>query len=245
MAKKNRERTDNIVDCACVIHGKGYDWMYVERLYNSLCRTLQHEVRFHVYTEHDRSVPPHMIKHCVDDLGISGPKKSWWYKIQLFNSEHHSGNLLYFDLDTVIARDITWIVENDPKYLWTIRDFRYLQRQNLEAMNSSVMWFNVPTFSYIYNTFVQSNLQDIMRRFPGDQDYIYHTLNVKQRRFLPDEQFQSYRWQVMDGGFDFKTRRHHSPGAGSAISPTASVVVFHGSPKPHEVRDPIIQDLWK
>ena len=65
MAKKLTKH----VDCACVIHGKAYDWRYVERLYNMLSRNLDREVRMHVYTEHDRSVPPHMVKHILDDWG--------------------------------------------------------------------------------------------------------------------------------------------------------------------------------
>jgi len=69
MSKKNPGR----IDCACVIHGSGYDWSYVERLYNMLCRNLHAEVRLHVYTEHDRSVPPHMVKHILTDWGIAGP----------------------------------------------------------------------------------------------------------------------------------------------------------------------------
>ena len=90
MSKKNPGR----IDCACVIHGSGYDWQYVERLYNMLCRNLLKEVRLHVYTEHDRSVPPHMVKHILEDWGISGPKRSWWYKMQLFNPTHFAGNML-------------------------------------------------------------------------------------------------------------------------------------------------------
>jgi len=51
-----------------------------------------------------------MIKHVLTEWpGVAGPKRSWWYKMQLFNNEHHQGDLLYFDLDTVIVRDISWI----------------------------------------------------------------------------------------------------------------------------------------
>jgi len=70
MSKKNQTRTDQMIDCACVIHGTGYDWIYVERLYNMLNRHLSGGCRMHVYTEHDRSVPPHMIKHCLEDWPV-------------------------------------------------------------------------------------------------------------------------------------------------------------------------------
>lgn len=245
MAKKNKQRTDGIIDCACVIHGNGYDWQYVENLYNMLTRTIPAGIRFHVYTEHDRSVPPHMIKHVLDDWGVSGPKKSWWYKMQLFNSAHFSGDLLYLDLDVVIVRDLTCLIQQPTDYFWTIRDFRYLQNQRTSTINSSLMWFNVEKFSWIWDKFLLNNVTDTMRQFPGDQDYLNHVLYINQRRFFDDRYFESYRWQCHDGGYDFHKRKHRTPGTGMRVAPDTAVVVFHGKPKPHEVSDPIVRDFWK
>jgi len=245
MAKKNQSRTDGIIDCACVIHGTGYDWQYVEKLYSMLTRMIPGGIRFHVYTEHDRSVPPHMIKHILDDWGVSGPKKSWWYKIQLFNPEHFSGDLLYFDLDVVIVRDLAWLIEQDTDYFWTIRDFKYLQNRHTNTINSSVMWFNVEKFSWIWNKFLLTNILDTIKQFPGDQDYLNHVLDVNQRRFFEDRYFESYRWQCQAGGYDFQKRAHRRPTAGMSVGPDTAVVVFHGKPKPHEVSDPVIKDFWK
>ena len=87
------------IHCACLIHGDGYSWDYVDRLYNMVTRNLSRAVDFHVYTESHRDVPDHMIKHSLIEWpGVSGPKKSWWYKLQLFNAENFSGQILYFDL---------------------------------------------------------------------------------------------------------------------------------------------------
>ena len=233
------------IDCACVIHGSGYDWQYVERLYNMLCRHLTTPVRMHVYTEHDRSVPPHMVKHILTDWGISGPKRSWWYKMQLFNPEHFSGNLLYFDLDVVIANQLNWISDLDTNYLWTIRDFRYLQRRDTVTMNSSMMYWNVTKFSWIWDKFSQADFKATIKSYPGDQDYLGAVLDVNQRRFVEDFRFESFRWQCLDGGFDFARRKHYKPGTGVNIQSDTSVVVFHGHPKPHESKDPVIQQLWQ
>jgi len=241
MSKKNPGR----IDCACVIHGSGYDWPYVERLYNMLCRNLSAEVRMHVYTEHDRSVPPHMIKHILTDWGISGPKQSWWYKMQLFNPEHFAGDLLYFDLDVVIARTLDWVPTHSTDYLWTIRDFRYLQRQDTVTMNSSMMWFNVDRFAWIWNRFNEQDLKSTIKGYPGDQDYLGAVLGVNQRRFFEDFYFESFRWQCLDGGYDFAKRKHLKPGTGVKIQPSTSVVVFHGNPKPAQVHDPLVQQLWQ
>ena len=240
MAKKNPGR----IDCACVIHGSFYGWQYVERLYNMLCRNLNKEVVMHVYTEHDRSVPPHMVKHILEDWGFAGPKRSWWYKMQLFNTEFHQGPLLYFDLDCVIARDISWIQDCDPKRFWAIRDFKQLQNANTQTLNSSVMWWDTREFADVWKNFSQSNITDTIKKYPGDQDYLTQTISYNRRRFFDDYHFESYRWQVLDGGYDFVRRRHYRPGSGAQIADRTSVIVFHGSPKPHQVTDPMLQSLW-
>jgi len=246
MAKKNRARTDQVTDVACVIHGTGYDWTYVERLHAMVTRQLPNGVRFHVYTEHDRSVPPHMIKHCLREWpGLSGPKKSWWYKLQLFDQQHHRGDLLYLDLDVVVLRDLSWVRVLDTNYVWAIRDFRHLQRINSGGMNSSMMWFNTERFGWIWEHIRDKDIMEVTRKYRGgDQEYIYTQLSVNQRRFFDDRFFQSYRWQVQDGGYDFARRVHRQPNSGSNIAPDTAVIVFHGSPKPHEVQDPEIQRLW-
>ena len=241
MSKKNPGR----IDCACVIHGSGYDWQYVERLYNMICRNINAEVLMHVYTEHDRSVPPHMVKHILEDWGISGPKRSWWYKMQLFNPAHFGGNMLYFDLDVVIANQLNWVCELSTDYLWTIRDFRYLQRRDVVTMNSSMLWFNVDRFAWIWDKFSQVDLKATIKSYPGDQDYLGAVLDVNQRRFADDFRFESFRWQCLDGGYDFARRKHLKPGTGVKIQPDTSVVVFHGNPKPAQVHDPVIQQLWQ
>jgi len=246
MAKKNRVIPGAVTNCACVIHSTGYDWRYVENLYSMLTRALPGGIRFHVYTEHDRSVPPHMIKHILTEWpGIAGPKKSWWYKMQMFNPEHHSGNLLYLDLDTVVVRDLSWISALDTRYFWAIRDFRYLQNPHHTGFNSSVMWWNVSHFSWIWEQFSKSDITQLIKTNPGDQDYITKVIDINQRRFFKDQMFESFRWQCLDGGYNFQRRQHNSPGSGVKIAPDTSVVIFHGAPKPHQISDTTITQLWR
>jgi hypothetical protein len=245
MAKQNSTSTEPI-DCACVIHGTGYDWVYVDRLYNMLQRNIPQGIRMHVYTEANRPVPSHMIRHnLIDWPGISGPRKSWWYKLQLFDPRHHSGNMLYFDLDTVIVQDLTWIISHDSSYLWGIQDFKYLQNPHRQLLNSSVMWWNVSKFADVWHNFVSQDVATTIRRYAGDQDYIHAVLGNNRIRYFERTQIQSYRWQCLDGGYDFYRRCHRIPNAGVVILPNTSVLVFHGHPKPHEVTDTVIQQLWQ
>ena len=243
MAKKNR--IGAVIDCACVIHSTLYSWTYVERLTNMIQRHMPKEIRMHVYTEHDRSVPPQYVKHCLEDWkGIGGPKRSWWYKMQLFNAKFHQGPLLYFDLDCVIRKDLSWVLDSSPELFWAIRDFKYLQNSSVQTLNSSVMWWDTRDFADIWDNFTKLDINETVRKFPGDQDYLTQCIPFNRRRFFEDRHFQSYRWQVMDGGYDFARRRHKQPGSGAKIADDTSVIVFHGKPKPDQVKDPLIQQEW-
>ena len=235
----------NQIDCACVIHGTAYDWTYVEKLYNMLSRHIPQGIKMHVYTEHDRSVPPHMIKHCLEDWpGITGPKKSWWYKMQLFNTEHYQGDLLYLDLDVVVMSDISWMFALSTEKFWSIRDFRYLQNENQGSMNSSVMWWDTQRFHYVWDEFCKTEKRHWFLKYPGDQDFISDTVNIQNRRFFDQQRIKSWRWQCLDGGYDFSKKQWKIPGAGTAIDHETSILVFHGNPKPNEVTDPVIQHYW-
>lgn len=233
------------MDCACLIHSTGYDWTYVERLYRMLKSNTNREVRLHVYTEGDRPVPLHMIKHPLTEwAGVGGPKKSWWYKMQLFNSEHHQGPLLYFDLDVVITRSIDWIWNQDLRYFWTLHDFRYLWRPHWKGMNSSVMFWDTRQWSTIWQQFQSVDMKSLFRRHQGDQDYLNTVIPVEDLKFLDKEKVKSWRWQIKDGGIDPKSKRYLRPDAGSVLDPRTSVMIFHGNPKPHQIHDPVVTRYW-
>jgi len=234
------------VNCACVIHGDTYSWQYVDVLYSMLSRNLSREIRMHVYTERDRVVPPHMIKHVLTEWpGIRGSKKSWWYKMQLFNPEHYSGQLLYLDLDTVIVNNLDWITSLGSAHFWTIRDFKTLWRPQFQGINSSVMYWHTEKFAKIWYDFAEQDIPRLCAKYHGDQDYLSVTLKPRQRRFFPEKQAVSWRWQALDGGLDPRTRRHLIPGAGTKIDPETSLLIFHGQPKPDQVTDPIIKNHWR
>ena len=105
--------------CACVIHGTVYGWHYVDRLYNMLSRNSSEPISLHVYTEANRPVPSHMVKHVLTPMPV---RKGWWYKMQIFDPAHFQGNLLYFDLDTVIAGNLDWIQDCDPANFWCVKE---------------------------------------------------------------------------------------------------------------------------
>ena len=233
------------IDCACVIHGTAYSWTYVERLYNMLSRNITPGIRLHVYTESDRPVPETMIKHELITWPITSPKKSWWYKMQLFNPDHHAGPLLYFDLDTVIVGNIDWIWQQPTTYFWAIRDFKYLWSPNHAGINSSVMWWNTQHYQNLWNTFIQQDLATTMQQYHGDQDYISAAIPENQRRFFDITRVQSWRWQCLDGGYNFAQKKHLLPNTGTTLLHPTSIMVFHGNPKPDKIADPVVIQHWQ
>ena len=234
------------IDCACVIHGDVYDWEYVEKLHSMLQRNLTPRVRLHVYTEESRTVPEPYIKHALENWWyVKGPKRSWWYKMQMFNTEYHAGPLLYFDLDVVITGDIDWIWQKPLNYFWTLRDFKHLWRPTYYGSNSSVMWWDTTKFSKIWNNFKKENLTYLIKKYRGDQDYISDSISLAQRKFLDADRIKSWRWQAVDGGFDFSQRRYLEPGTGTKITESLSVLVFHGHPKPKDLQDQSVKQHWQ
>ena len=251
MAKKIKRLTgvSDTIDCACLIHDTLYDWSYVDKLYNSLCRNLTPTVRMHVYTESTRHVPEPYIRHNLEEWeGVRGPKRSWWYKIQLFNPIHmlpDQGQMLYFDLDTVIVGNIDWLWNVNRDRFWAARDFQYLMKSSRWKINSSVMWFDPLKYSYVFKEFdIKQIVNNARCPWHGDQDYIFSKVKTDVNYYNTDR-ILSYRWQVKEGGFDFRYRKPINPGAESTIPGTASVLIFHGNPKPHEVTDRLILSHWR
>jgi hypothetical protein len=232
------------IDCACLIHGDLYEWKYVDILYAMLTRNLSIPIRLHVYTEYDRQVPEPYIKHSLIDWGISGPKKSWWYKMQMFNTDIFSGPLLYFDLDVVIVDNIDWIWQYPLTNFWTIRDFKRLWQPTFYGINSSIMWWDNTKTVDVWKKFTKFPIESTISTYRGDQDFITKYIVPPYLRFFDTDLVKSWRWECLDGGYDFHTRKHNAIGCGTDIG-NASIMILHGNPKPHETSDLVIVEKWK
>jgi hypothetical protein len=233
-----------VVDCACVIHSDGYSWDYVDRLYSMVSRNFSRPVRFHVYTEADRVVPDHMIKHeLVEWSGVAGPRQSWWYKMQLFNDRLFSGQLLYFDLDVMITGSLDWIQQLPVRNFYAIHDFRRLWKPTSRTINSSVMYFDTAEYSYVWDKFQQRSLGSIINSYKGDQDFITEAVESRNLRYFDLNRIVSWRWQIVNDGFRQRKPSNSKP-AVLKVPDSASVVVFHGNPKPHEVDNAIVEKYW-
>jgi hypothetical protein len=125
-----------------------------------------------------------------------------------------------------------------------VQDFKYLFRPSKVSMNSSMMWFDPVRFAHVYQHFDPGTIASKRTQWHGDQDYIHEVLGPGKQNYFEKIHVQSWRWQLKDGGFDFKTRKYRAPGIGTTIPDTTSVMIFHGNPKPHEIQDPVIRQYW-
>jgi hypothetical protein len=157
--------------------------------------------------------------------------KGWWSKIEQFEGKHFSSPtpVIYFDLDTITKADITPIVlridqilRNDPTAFLTLED--WLEPNH---MNSTIMAYWSNGYQEIFQMF--SRHPDFhmgqFKKWPamwGDQGFVEWVLKEKYQRTYTSLQSLFPRAFVSYKKHDVRERQE------------ASVICFHGSPKPHE-----------
>jgi hypothetical protein len=107
------------------------------------------------------------------------------------------------------------------------------------------MWWDTRTFDYVWKDFEQHTLEKLMKKYRGDQDYIADAVSSDHQRFLDSDRIKSWRWECINGGYNFKRQAHQNTDQETTISNTTSVLVFHGQPKPNNVQDPLIDLHWR
>jgi len=198
---------------ACVYRpGGGFSNDYVLRLRTSVAKFC--------------SIPHRFV--CLTNQKIEGietiPFKNnwmgWWSKLELFRPGLFEGKVAYFDLDTMFASDMTDMLE--PHY-----DFACgtnWKGPGTHIHSGIMFWDSAIDFSMIPNSFTPAMIPEYEKGWEcwGDQGHIQRFLPVKfeslNERF-PDR-IVSYKWHVRRPG---------------RVPEGASVVCFHGKPRPHEV----------
>ena len=226
----------------CVKWGNKYISQYVNVLYNMVKRNTTVPFEFHCITEDTKGLDPHIktIK-LPNDPWI----KTWWSKLWMFGSHFPlQGNILYFDLDVIVFRNIDELFNYNPDKFMIIRDFNRCRIKDWKLCNSSVMRWNTGTINYLWDDFV-SKPNKVMRDNHGDQDWITKRAD-KDTNHWPDDWIRSYKWEMI-GYKDTKARRgpklifDRPP----KIIEANKVAVFHGEPKPFNCGDEWVEANWK
>jgi len=226
----------------CVRFGNRYGREYVERLRNMVSRNLTIPYEFVCLTDD---------KHPIEGVrSIYQPNanyaKGWWHKVHMFDpSLPLSGRILYFDLDIVIHDNIDKLAVLHPHQFLGILDFNRKFYESWKYLNSSVMAWNHGVETDIWDQF-KSNQKSAMT-LQGDQDWIWK-LAKDRIKFWPKDWIQSYKWEirgreqltVINGKRQFREVDHTVE-----VDPNCCVTVFHGEPKPQDVKDKFVVDNWR
>ena len=196
---------------ACVWTGSKYPVQYVEHLRDNLPGELI------CYTDRDY-VPDGVRAVDVRLLGLSG----WWAKMALFNPRYRPADrVIYFDLDTVIAGDITPLVNLDV-------DFGVCANFTRRA--------GVKTWPCNYGSCVMS-----FRRGWGRE--VWRAFTRDQSGWMQRAGTYGDQWVVEKLKPDAVLLQDVLPDA-TGGNPGASVIIFAGNHKPDNCRVEWIRELW-
>lgn len=225
----------------CLKHGTKYSSEYVNRLFNMCKRHITVPFNFACITENSSGIDPSIKIIPVPQIAVTG----WWYKPWVFSDEIPiDGTILFLDLDIVIINNIDMIWSYHPEKFCIIRDFNRSTIKEWNKFNSSIFKFQKGNFSFVWNNFIKDT--SITRRLHGDQDWIFNQVK-RNFSFWPDEWMQSYKWEIRNRQDIIKVgiKRQFKDIVNPKIDPRTKILVFHGDPKPDEVKDPIVVDNWR
>jgi hypothetical protein len=232
-----------LLNVICLKHGNKYGADYVNKLYNMIQRHLTVPHRFVCFTDNSNGINLPIEIHM---LPLNNVISGWWWKPYVFKSGHFpEGDInLFIDLDMVIIKNIDDIVNYLPGEFVGLRDVSRALNRGYDKLGSALMRWISGTYTDIW-TGIEIN-SDQIKRFPGDQDWIWyqHKRTVK---FFPDPWIISYKWEARDRSelvrqnnrWVFPTVRNVK------LNPDTRILAFHGTPDPHEVMDPVIVDNWR
>lgn len=140
----------------------------------------------------------------------------WWAKLELFALREP---LIYFDLDVVVTGSLAPLVDWDG--------FGIIKDWWLPGFNSSVMKLTGAE-GHVWDNFTSDVDANMRRCYMGDQQWIGE--QVPDARTFPKAWFPSYK---------------ATPGCQDAVPADAMACIFHGLPKPCQIAEGWVPELWR
>ena len=204
---------------ACVLRSGGdFDPSWVDALERSCFERIKEPHRFCCLTDYDIPASDIREKHWIDWLPLKHGWPGWWSKIELFRPGLFLADnpVLYFDLDTIIARDIGHFAGTIDCDLVLLRDFYRLDT----GWGTGLMGWTGGQLEQIYKTF-KADAKTFIAKYRSDQDFIKMLVPPSWIRF----------WQDEYPGHVVSYKIHCDRG----LPGNAHVICFHGKPRPTEV----------
>lgn len=231
--------------------GRGKE--YVEILFDKVRRNISDKeaFKFICFTDDHQEYPEGIVKR-----PLLPHLKGWWHKLYLFKSGvfEEGERVVFFDLDTVIVGGLDDIIHYDGAFA-TLRDF-----YRPDGLGPAVMmWTPTKGTEYIWTHFnAQWNLgirEDYIGYLGGRGDQaILEDVRRLTTQYALDTKGTFYERQWRDNPLqkiDFlqdilpNQFKSYKADARYAIPKGTRVVCFHGLPRPHEVKDGWVPDIWK
>lgn len=213
-----------MITVACVLRSGGfYTPEWVRKLKDGVNQNLKIQHNFVCLTD----VPVDGV-YCVP---LQHEWPGWWSKIELFRPRLFHRPILYMDLDSIVVGDLNYLIRGSG--FWMVEDYLFGPGRH----NSSVMAFQPGIGDVIFHHF-KSNAEYFMdlydnqrpRGLLGDQGFIQDTL--QSRSSVPISNFPN--------GLAVSYKKD----ARESIPSGASVVQFHGRPKPDTCHG-WVQPIWE
>jgi hypothetical protein len=206
------------VNIVCVYHpGNGLTDEYVYRLQAGVEQYMQAPYRFVCLTT--RTLDG------VECVPLQRGNKGWWNKLEIFRKGLFAGLTVYLDLDSIVIDDVTDMFTY-PHEFTTGANWRGSSKAlNKGVLNSGFMLWNADRDLSHLDIKVDSEIDEEYSHSPfkwGDQAYIQDHLGfdfVGVETLFPNR-YVSYKIHVRRQGI---------------VPPSASIVAFHGRPRPHEI----------
>lgn len=212
------------MNIVCVLKtGGDFTSDYVVKLRSACGRHIKEKFRFICLTDDITAKNlPRVISTCLKH-GYSG----WWSKFEIFRLK---GPTLYFDLDTVIIKNIDDMVyqvkELSPNEILGMSKFNPLRWSKEGRFTSGIIGWN-GDFRFMFSEF--DYIYALNCRYHGDADAMLELLNKHNAIIKYD----------MRGIYSYK--RHCK----IEIPEDAKVICFHGSPRPHQATSiPLVRENW-
>lgn len=205
---------------ACVDAGNylGRGVAYVTELYRAVCAQMNVPFSFHCFTDRIEADYPAGVVRRALPVGVSG----WYNKLYLFADGVFSDyqRVIFFDLDTIIVGPLDEIAAYKGEFAM-LRDLTMPSRKA-----SGVMAWRGGVHSSIWSEWVA----DGKPKMPmGDQEYIEQHMVGERVDCLQD---------IVKGIYSYKVS------CKKALPKDATIVCFHGKPRPHEVKHDWIKSTY-
>lgn len=235
------------VQLACVCTGTKYSDDYVVRLYNGAKRHLKPHFHFNLFT--DRALG---CLSSIENLWVhNATEQGYWNKILLFkpNQFPRGDTILYLDLDVLVTGSLNALL-NFYRGGFAIMEDSICPPH----YNSSVMMWRAgdPTVERIYTRWIAEGkpTESQVKHSKGDQAWIEHCFSEAKAKsdrpyVWPQNLVAPYYSKGQDLGYTTETAHTKKiDWWGRDAVDGASLVVFHGAPRFHELDLPMVAEHW-